>query len=165
MTVHIGSLLGHRGLRREPGQSSCDGEIGRLEGFRLARRTVVLGRDDDLLTSWTVESRNTIIEAGRGIDRGSTPGPPRIASRASGGNENSLILRSNSLTMEYRGGVAVSVRAIISAMPSQAKRNPHTVANFDVSGSKVKHIKTYVMNYHQGQESREGHLPVGTCNR
>ena len=165
MTVHIDSLMGHQGLRREPGQSSCDGEIGRLQGFRLARGIVVSVTDNDLLTSCIVESMNTIIETGRGIDKGSTPGPPRIASRASGGKENSAILRSNSLMVEYRGGVAVSVRAIISAMPSQAKRKPHTTAILDVSGSKVKHIRTYVMNYLQGQGSRECHLPAGTCNR
>ena len=100
MTVHIGSLLGLWGLRREPGQSSCDGETGRLKDFRLARRIVVSGRDDDLLTSGRVESVNAIIEAGRGIDRGSTPGPPRIASRTSGGKEISRILRSNSLMVE-----------------------------------------------------------------
>ena len=100
MTVHIDFSLGHRGLQREPGQSSCDEETGGLEDFRLARRIVVSERDDDLLTSCIVENRNNNIEVGRGMDRGSTFGPPRIASMASGGKQNSPILRSSSLMAE-----------------------------------------------------------------
>src|SRR6266851_10098112 len=96
MTEHIGFLLDHRDLRRGLGQRSFDEGI-RVLKVLLGSSSGRIGNGVDLLMSPIFESRYDAMEAGRGTDRGSTPGPPRIASSIWGEGAKSRILRSNSL--------------------------------------------------------------------